>query len=186
MRFLIVGCFKQKPKEQLAYWLSVVKSTVESCPQVSDLSNDYIGVRDDADLDQFLLPTHGTGNVDSRCFDLLDVVIIAADSSRLPWSEGNRRVAESNQIFQLVRACVEVNKPLFASGSAALTLVFLCAANLDSPVRILNEGRPPAPVEQSFHMRPSSLQDMLLCAKTGDLHVFAPGRDAWEPRFNAG
>lgn len=93
MRFLIVGCFKLKPKEQLAYWLSVVKSTVESCPQVSDLSNDYIGVIDDADLDQFLLPTHGTGNVDSRCFDLLDVVIIAADSSRLPWSEGNRRVA---------------------------------------------------------------------------------------------
>lgn len=186
MRFLIVGCFKRDGERQLAYWTNQVKNTIEGCPQIGDLSNDYISLLDSPELDLFLTDPNSGSAADSRSFDLLDVVVVVADSVRMPWSPSNQRVVFPHKVLKLVRNCIEVNKPLFLSGSAALTLVFLCASNLDGPVKILNNSHPPKPVEDFFDKKTTLPNEILLCPKTGDIYLFVPTRNLWEPRYNTG
>lgn len=94
MRFLIVGSFKAQAEKQLALWAKLVRTTVEECPQIRDLSEDYITVADPAELDRFVVDRHGAMATDSKPFDLLDIVLIFSDGSREPWHPANQKVQQ--------------------------------------------------------------------------------------------
>jgi hypothetical protein len=50
---------------------------------------------------------------------------VNGDAGVTPWDPKNK------QIFVLIKMCLNVKKPLFCTGGAMHTLVFLCATDLD-------------------------------------------------------
>jgi hypothetical protein len=70
-----------------------VKATIDSSPSVNDINNDYILIEDHDQIDRFLVDTSFSANEQkSQAFDIIDLVYILSDNSRLPWAAGNRKV----------------------------------------------------------------------------------------------
>ncbi len=108
------------------------------------------------------------------------MVFILSDNSKLPWSRSNSKV------LNLIRNCIQVNKPLFVTAGAALSLVYLCATNFDSDIKVINEGLYTKNVKTFFDVKPNSLAEMILDPKTGDLFEYNPRNANWMPKFNSG
>ena len=96
MRLLFVGCFKQgsPAQSQLPLLVKLVKATIDASPSVSDMNNDYILLEDLAQIDRYLVDSSFSASEQkSQAFDIIDLVFILSDNSRLPWAAGNRKVA---------------------------------------------------------------------------------------------
>lgn len=98
MRFLFVNNYKPQTK-QLGYFndfIRIVKETVDKSPNINDINNDYIIIQDHKEIERYLVDGNLlSGDTKSQQFDLIDVVYIIGDQSRLPWAPGNRRVNDS-------------------------------------------------------------------------------------------
>jgi hypothetical protein len=92
-----------------------------------DTENEYFIVNSTKDLEAYLLdPDSGYINPTAgRTFNLIDMVLINGDTHVTPWDEKNK------QIFCLVKMCLNSKKPLFCTGGAMHTLVYLCSSDLD-------------------------------------------------------
>ena len=66
-----------------------------------------------------------------------------------------------------------------------MSFYFLAATDLDDAVDIMNKD-PKKPVDQFFHMSPTSLNSMLIDPMTGDLYQFDYGKKKWLPKVNSG
>lgn len=92
MRFLIVysavACSTAAKR-----WSDIIRDSIESCTEVSDISNDYTEVTNMKHLDKYLIDINrAVKTEDTKAFDLIDVVYIIGDHRRMPWSESNNRV----------------------------------------------------------------------------------------------
>lgn len=93
MRFLIVysevACSTTTKR-----WSDIIRDSIESCTEVSDISNDYTEVTNMKHLDKYLIDINrAVKTKDTKAFDLIDVVYIIGDHRRMPWSDSNNRVA---------------------------------------------------------------------------------------------
>lgn len=97
MRLLFVSCFKAGPagQSQLQQLVRLVKTTIDASPSISDMNNDYILLEDLDQIDRYLVDTSFSASEQkSQAFDIIDLVFILSDNSRLPWAAGNRKVSE--------------------------------------------------------------------------------------------
>jgi hypothetical protein len=92
-----------------------------------DTENEFFIANTTKDLEAYLLdPDSGyISQAAGRAFNLIDVVFVNGDAGVTPWDRKNR------QIFVLIKMCLNVKKPLFCTGGAMHTLVFLCSTDLD-------------------------------------------------------
>ena len=92
-----------------------------------DTENEFYVANSPKEVEAYLLDPD-SGYINQACgrtFNLIDIVFINGDACLPPWDARNK------QIFVLVKMCLCVQKPLFCTGGAMHTLIFLCTTDLD-------------------------------------------------------
>ena len=80
--------------KNFAKFVKILRESVERDDNIPDLSNDYTLVENPDEIDRFLVdPLLTSGQGDTKSFDLIDMVLIVGNSSNLPWSPANLKVA---------------------------------------------------------------------------------------------
>ncbi len=130
MKFLIVGLFSDdaQGKKRLDAYVDFVKTSVEYDLRFKDSDNEYIIVDKTSKLDNYLYSASaGKLNVHAgRLFDSIDIVFINGKSTKVVWHK------DLFNVLTLVKICLLVDKPLFASGTAFQIYIFILASNIMS------------------------------------------------------
>lgn len=103
---------------------------------MQDTESELFVVRNPKELRSYLFESE-YGFVDpsaGRSFDLIDVILINGDAAALPWSKNNI------EMYVLLKMCIKVKKPVFATSGAMLTLLVLCVTDLETVNKFNNRN----------------------------------------------
>ena len=138
MKFLIVNNLPNDPNSSQAFkkYVSTIKKAVLHDKTFQDTDFQFFTIQNHDELDQYLFdPVNSYINETwGHNFDNIDIVFINGKNNGLPWHTSQAKV------LILIRMCIKVNKPLFASSSAYISGIYLLSANFDQNPRILNKN----------------------------------------------
>lgn len=68
----------------------------------------------------------------NKMFNLMDIIVIDGDPTILPWS------LSAIKINKFLLKCLKSNKRVFCTTFATNCLIYLCASNIETRIKILN------------------------------------------------
>lgn len=121
MKFLLINYYKKSLLHKFDNFYQWFKKQLFSKRFIHLLVELKI-VRELKELNEYIfIPTSPANNRNdfAKNFDLVDVIVVVGNSSRLPWSKSNR------SFLEFMRIMLVCKKHVFVSGSAMLSFVYL-------------------------------------------------------------